>query len=61
MARPRLRHCKECPFYSKSRSEKYHVCKKDFGTFGRYMNAQEVRTSPRWCPLGRNLRRSIVG
>lgn len=61
MARQRLRHCKECPFYSKSRSGKYHVCKKDFGAFGRYMNAQEVRNSPRWCPLGRSLRRSIVG
>ena len=66
MARPRVRHCKECLYYSKSRSGRFHVCKKvpnsyDPNVQGRFIDGQEIRNSPRWCPLGRNLRRSIVG
>lgn len=63
MARPRIRHCKECLYYSKSRSGRFHICKKVSSVYGqgRFIDGQEIRNSPRWCPLGRNLRNAIVG
>ncbi len=53
MPRPKVPHCKscnysrdlnQCNFYYK---QKYWICKLN----NKYINGQEIRTSPKWCPL----------
>lgn len=58
MARPRVRHCDDCrgmhsymPHMSKQR-----ICKCEIAD--RYINGQEIRNSPQWCPLGRRVKQS---
>lgn len=46
MGRPKVPHCEECRDYKKSKNGRYGYCiKKE-----KWLNAQEKRTSPKWCP-----------
>lgn len=57
MARPRVRHCTECPEAQISQSRFWRgqrICK--CRRAGKYINGQEIRNSPKWCPLGRTLK-----
>lgn len=57
MGRPKVKHCRECIYldsyeYTDTRvrpSRSSHRCK----LADRHITGQEVRTSPRWCPLNR--------
>lgn len=54
MARPKVPHCKECSFltgHPKGWSDKYGSWR--CTRCDRWINGQEVRTSPSWCPLRR--------
>ena len=46
MARPKVPHCKEC---ARLHGEKWSYWK--CLALGRFITGQEVRTSPKWCPL----------
>jgi len=57
MPRPKVRHCKDCPHLKiyggllpiVSQVHHTYMCDRN----GEYINGQEVRTSPHWCPLYR--------
>lgn len=57
MARPKVPHCKECK-HLEDKNEHYYpsILKNAYGCWfcksqDKYINGQEIRTSPTWCPL----------
>ena len=57
MARPTVPHCKECR-YLEDKNEYYYpsILKSAYGCWfcnkvQKYINGQEIRTSPNWCPI----------
>ena len=57
MPRPKVPHCKECRNLEDKNDHYYPLeCRNAYGCWfckkkNKYINGQEIRTSPIWCPL----------
>lgn len=58
MARPKCRKCKECKHLKdfRKREDKRGIYTCRYTDENKWINGQEIRTSPFWCPIGHTLK-----